>query len=94
MGVACKRCSENASSMWHPFLVTTGETGLTKIREALKRLELADAELLAAREALADEIAEAVRTGTRPTDVEREVPYTREHIRRIVRSRDVPAARR
>lgn len=83
-----------ATPMWHddPMGKATDEQ-LAGIRRAVARLEAAEGALEAAREELADEIAAALNGGVRPVDVEAEVPYKREHIRRIARERGVAPLR-
>lgn len=93
MDVACKPIQGDATWMWHPFDVSNGDQSMTKVRKAVERLGSADEELKAAREDLADAIADALRAGIRPTDLEREVPYKREHIRRIARAHNLPPLR-
>lgn len=66
---------------------------MAKVRDAVTRLNSADEQLKEAREALGEAIADALRAGVRPTDLEREVPYKREHIRRIARAAGVPPLR-
>jgi CO/xanthine dehydrogenase FAD-binding subunit len=67
---------------------------LEGIRRAVARLKAAEEELEAARADLAREIGDALKDGVRPVDVEDEVPYKREHIRRIAREQGVPPSRR
>lgn len=45
------------------------------------------------KKALAEAIVEALRAGWRPSEVDAEVPYDRNHIRRIAKAAGVPALR-
>jgi len=66
---------------------------LEGVRRAVARLKSAEDELDAARADLAKEIGDALKGGVRPVDLEDEVPYKREHIRRIAREQGVPPLR-
>ncbi len=80
--------------MWHHAGMGKATDGqLAGVRAAVKRLDAAEDALSAARAELAREIAEAIRNGVRPVDLEDEVPYKREHIRRIARAQGLPPLR-
>lgn len=84
-----------ARSMWQHAGMAAKATDqqLEGIRRAVARLKAAEAEIEAARADLAGEIGKALKGGVRPVDVEDEVPYKREHIRRIAREQGVPPLR-
>jgi hypothetical protein len=86
---------EVAKRMWHHAVMATKATAdqLAGIRRAVARLRTAEAEIEAARAELAREIGDALKSGVRPVDIEDEVPYKREHIRRIAREQGVPPLR-
>jgi hypothetical protein len=78
--------------MWHDQFMTSDER-LTPVREAVRRLRRAEKALDGARAALGQAIADALNAGVRPVNVEPEVPYKREHIRRIARDHGVAPLR-
>jgi hypothetical protein len=91
MRVIRKAHVDVAHQMWHHSdMGKATDDQLAAIRAAVVRLEAAEAELEAARTVLAKEIGDALKDGVRPVDVEDEVPYKREHIRRIGRAQGVP----
>lgn len=94
MRVVRQASMEVAHLMWHHagMAKATGEQ-LEGIRNAVARLRAAESELEDARANLAKEIGDAMKAGVRPVDVEDEVPYKREHIRRIAREQGVPPLR-
>lgn len=66
------------------------ERALTRLRAAAARVKQHEAE----REELADAIVEALTAGgLRPSEVDREVPYDRNHVRRIAKAAGVPPLR-
>ncbi|MFE2973305.1 hypothetical protein [Streptomyces sp. NPDC059258] len=69
------------------------EEAVTRLRQAVRRHDRAQAAADRAREELAVVIADALRSGVRPRDVSKESGYTAEHIRRIARRLDVPRLR-
>lgn len=71
----------------------TAPEQMARVRAAVKKLARAEHATTAARDELGDAIAAALLAGVRPTQLEREVPYNREHIRRIARAHDVPPLR-
>jgi hypothetical protein len=77
--------------MWEASLMT--DDPLIRVRAAVKKLARTEQATKAARDELAEAIAAALLAGVRPTDLEPEVPYNREHIRRIARAHDVPPLR-
>lgn len=94
MRVVRKANMDVAHLMWHYVdMGKATDEQLAGIRRAAARLKAADDELEAARADLAKEIGDAIKAGVRPTDVEGEVPYKREHIRRIAREQGVPPLR-
>lgn len=66
---------------------------VARLRAAVRTKNRAEEAAEKARKALAAVIAEAMREGMRPVDVVKETSYTREHIRRIAREKDVPPLR-
>ena len=86
---------EVAHSMWQHAVMPAKATDeqLEGVRRAVARLKSAEDELDAARADLAKEIGDALKGGVRPVDLEDEVPYKREHIRRIAREQGVPPLR-
>lgn len=66
---------------------------MTRVRAAVKKLARSEKATKDARDELGEAIAAALLAGVRPTDLEAEVPYNREHIRRIARAHDVPPLR-
>lgn len=66
---------------------------LKPVRAAVRRMTRAEKALRDAREAAAQEIADAMKDGVRPVDMLPAVPYDREHLRRIARAHDVPLLR-
>ena len=94
MRVVRKANMDVARLMWqHVGMGKATDDQLAGIRSAVARLNAAEAELEAARAKLAREIGDALKNGVRPVDVEDEVPYKREHIRRIAREQGVPPLR-
>lgn len=66
---------------------------MNQVREAVAALKKAEDGVPVARDALAKAIAAALKAGVRPVDLEPEVPYKREHIRRLARSAGAPPLR-
>lgn len=66
---------------------------LARVRAAVKKMTRAETALSAARDELGEAIAAALKGGVRPVDLEPEVPYNREHIRRVARAHGAPPLR-
>ena len=64
-----------------------------RVRAAVKKLARAEKATKDARDELGAAIAAALIAGIRPTDLEPEVPYNREHIRRLARAHGAPPLR-
>ena len=62
---------------------------MTRLRAAAARVRQHEAE----RQGLAEAIVAALRAGWRPSEVDAEVPYDRNHIRRIAKAAGVPPLR-
>lgn len=62
---------------------------MTRLRAAAARVREHEAE----RTTLADAIVAALRAGWRPSEVDAEVPYDRNHVRRIAKAAGVPPLR-
>jgi hypothetical protein len=94
MRVIRKANVDVAHQMWHHSdMGKATDEQLAGIRAAVVRLEAAEVEIEAARTALAKEIGDALKNNVRPVDIEDEVPYKREHIRRIGRAQGAPPLR-
>ena len=94
MRVVRKANMDVALLLWHHADMGKATNGqLAGIRKAVTRLKKAETEFDAARADLAKEIADALNGGVRPVDIEPEVPYKREHIRRIAREQGVAPLR-
>lgn len=96
MRVVRKANLDVAPLMWHDWDMAkpkATDEDLAGIRRAVARVKEASDELDAARADLAREIGDAMKAGVRPTDIEPEVPFKREHIRRIAREQGVPPLR-
>jgi hypothetical protein len=68
---------------------TRKDEAMTRLRAAAARVSQHEAERLE----LAAAIVEALNAGARPSEVDAEVPYDRNHIRRIAKAAGVPARR-
>lgn len=66
---------------------------MTRVRTAVKKLARTEQAVKTARDELGAAIAAALIAGVRPTDLEPEVPYNREHIRRLARAHGAPPLR-
>jgi hypothetical protein len=83
----------DATSVWETPAMTDKDDAMDKVRAAVKKLGRATKAIDGARDELGQAIAAALIAGVRPTDLEPEVPYNREHIRRLARAHGAPPLR-